>query len=74
VHGGPGSGCSTGPRKSFDPDRYRSILFRPNLSTSLMITGIFQAPRLAMKIPVIMEKCSWLAVVDVARCGAIMDW
>lgn len=27
VHGGPGSGCSTGPRRSFDPDRYRSVLF-----------------------------------------------
>ncbi|MFJ4917186.1 MULTISPECIES: prolyl aminopeptidase [unclassified Streptomyces] len=27
VHGGPGSGCSTGPRKSFDPERYRIILF-----------------------------------------------
>jgi proline iminopeptidase len=27
VHGGPGSGCSTGPRQSFDPERYRIILF-----------------------------------------------
>lgn len=27
VHGGPGSGVSAGPRKSFDPDRYRIILF-----------------------------------------------
>jgi proline iminopeptidase len=27
VHGGPGTGCSTGPRRSFDPDRYRIILF-----------------------------------------------
>ncbi len=27
VHGGPGSGCGTGPRKSFDPVRYRSIPF-----------------------------------------------
>jgi pimeloyl-ACP methyl ester carboxylesterase len=27
VHGGPGSGCSTGPRRSFDPDTYRVILF-----------------------------------------------
>ena len=27
VHGGPGSGCGTGSRKSFDPVRYRSILF-----------------------------------------------
>ncbi|WP_406308854.1 prolyl aminopeptidase [Streptomyces sp. NBC_00623] len=27
VHGGPGSGCSAGPRKSFDPERYRIILF-----------------------------------------------
>jgi proline iminopeptidase len=27
VHGGPGSGCSTGHRKSFDPDRYRITLF-----------------------------------------------
>ena len=27
VHGGPGSGCSTGARKTFDPDRHRIILF-----------------------------------------------
>jgi proline iminopeptidase len=27
VHGGPGSGCSTGSRRSFDPARYRAILF-----------------------------------------------
>ncbi|PSK86515.1 proline iminopeptidase [Murinocardiopsis flavida] len=27
VHGGPGSGCSTGSRRSFDPDRYRIVLF-----------------------------------------------
>jgi proline iminopeptidase len=27
VHGGPGSGCSTGPRRSFDPERCRIILF-----------------------------------------------
>ena len=27
VHGGPGSGCSTGARRSFDPDRYRVVLF-----------------------------------------------
>jgi proline iminopeptidase len=27
VHGGPGSGCSTGVRKSFDPERHRIILF-----------------------------------------------
>jgi len=27
VHGGPGSGCSTGVRKSFDPQRFRIILF-----------------------------------------------
>jgi proline iminopeptidase len=27
VHGGPGSGCSTGMRRSFDPARYRGILF-----------------------------------------------
>ena len=27
VHGGPGSGCSTGGRKSFDPERFRIILF-----------------------------------------------
>src|SRR5260370_41117519 len=27
VHGGPGSGCTTGQRKSFDPERYRGILF-----------------------------------------------
>ena len=27
VHGGPGSGCTVGQRKSFDPERYRIILF-----------------------------------------------
>ena len=27
VHGGPGSGCSAGSRKAFDPERYRIILF-----------------------------------------------
>jgi proline iminopeptidase len=27
VHGGPGSGCSTGMRRSFDPARHRIILF-----------------------------------------------
>jgi proline iminopeptidase len=26
VHGGPGSGCTTGARRYFDPDRYRVIL------------------------------------------------
>ncbi|MDP4507514.1 prolyl aminopeptidase [Nonomuraea turcica] len=27
VHGGPGSGCSVGVRKTFDPERYRIVLF-----------------------------------------------
>ncbi|HEV3170924.1 MAG TPA: alpha/beta fold hydrolase [Actinocrinis sp.] len=27
VHGGPGSGCSEGTRRYFDPERYRVILF-----------------------------------------------
>ncbi len=27
VHGGPGSGCSTGRRRAFNPDRHRIILF-----------------------------------------------
>jgi proline iminopeptidase len=27
VHGGPGAGCTTGQRRSFDPDRYRIVLF-----------------------------------------------
>jgi proline iminopeptidase len=27
VHGGPGSGCSTGMRRSVDPARYRVVLF-----------------------------------------------
>ncbi|WIN00868.1 prolyl aminopeptidase [Actinoplanes oblitus] len=27
VHGGPGAGCSVGMRRSFDPQRYRIILF-----------------------------------------------
>ena len=26
VHGGPGSGCSTGSRRYFDPERYRIVL------------------------------------------------
>jgi proline iminopeptidase len=27
VHGGPGSGCTAGPRRAFDPGLYRIILF-----------------------------------------------
>jgi proline iminopeptidase len=27
VHGGPGSGCTPGHRRSFDPNRYRVVLF-----------------------------------------------
>jgi proline iminopeptidase len=27
VHGGPGSGCGTGSRRAFDPERYRVVLF-----------------------------------------------
>lgn len=27
VHGGPGSGCTTGVRRYFDPERYRVVLF-----------------------------------------------
>jgi proline iminopeptidase len=27
VHGGPGSGCTTGNRRSFDPERFRIVLF-----------------------------------------------
>ncbi|GGP09290.1 proline iminopeptidase [Nonomuraea glycinis] len=27
VHGGPGSGCSVGQRRTFDPEHYRIILF-----------------------------------------------
>jgi proline iminopeptidase len=27
VHGGPGSGCGTGTRRNFDPERYRVVLF-----------------------------------------------
>ena len=27
VHGGPGAGCSEGQRRSFDPERYRAVLF-----------------------------------------------
>jgi proline iminopeptidase len=27
VHGGPGAGCSTGMRRSFEPERHRIILF-----------------------------------------------
>jgi proline iminopeptidase len=27
VHGGPGSGCSTGARRTFDPERFRIVLF-----------------------------------------------
>src|SRR5947209_2814659 len=27
LHGGPGSGCSPGQRRFFDPDAYRVVLF-----------------------------------------------
>jgi proline iminopeptidase len=27
VHGGPGAGCSENQRRSFDPERYRAVLF-----------------------------------------------
>ncbi|SDJ50857.1 proline iminopeptidase [Nonomuraea maritima] len=27
VHGGPGSGCTTGARRAFDPERFRIVLF-----------------------------------------------
>src|SRR6478736_6667127 len=27
VHGGPGSGCTAGHRRSFDPEKFRIILF-----------------------------------------------
>jgi proline iminopeptidase len=27
LHGGPGSGCSVGARRTFDPQRYRGVLF-----------------------------------------------
>ena len=27
LHGGPGSGCTSWPRRYFDPDRYRVVLF-----------------------------------------------
>jgi proline iminopeptidase len=27
VHGGPGAGCTPGNRRTFDPDRFRTILF-----------------------------------------------
>src|SRR3954469_21063345 len=27
LHGGPGSGCSSGQRRFFDPDLYRAVLF-----------------------------------------------
>jgi proline iminopeptidase len=26
LHGGPGSGCTTGARRTFDPERYRAVL------------------------------------------------
>jgi proline iminopeptidase len=27
VHGGPGSGCTTGNRRSFDPEKFRIVIF-----------------------------------------------
>ena len=27
VHGGPGSGCTAGNRRSFDPEKFRIIIF-----------------------------------------------
>jgi proline iminopeptidase len=29
LHGGPGSGCTPGHRRYFDPDAYRVVLFDP---------------------------------------------
>ncbi|MEU8250633.1 prolyl aminopeptidase [Nonomuraea sp. NPDC048916] len=40
VHGGPGSGCSPGQRRHFDPERYRIILFdQRNCGRSLPHAG-----------------------------------
>jgi len=40
VHGGPGSGCGTGVRRLFDPQRYRMILFdQRNCGRSLPHAG-----------------------------------
>lgn len=40
VHGGPGSGCTSGARRSFDPDRYRIVLFdQRNCGRSLPHAG-----------------------------------
>src|ERR1700743_1241324 len=40
VHGGPGSGCTTGTRRNYDPDVYRIVLFDPrNWGRSLPHAG-----------------------------------
>ncbi|MCT9933077.1 prolyl aminopeptidase [Planotetraspora sp. A-T 1434] len=40
VHGGPGSGCTPGQRRGFDPERYRIILFdQRNCGRSLPHAG-----------------------------------
>jgi proline iminopeptidase len=40
LHGGPGSGCSPGHRRMFDPDRYRVVLFdQRNCGRSLPHAG-----------------------------------
>ncbi|WP_329083198.1 MULTISPECIES: prolyl aminopeptidase [unclassified Streptosporangium] len=40
VHGGPGSGCTPGQRRAFDPERYRVILFdQRNCGRSLPHAG-----------------------------------
>src|SRR5947208_16980116 len=36
VHGGPGSGCTAGNRRSFDPEKFRTVILDPrNFGRSL---------------------------------------
>jgi len=71
VHGGPGSGCGTGSRRYFDPERYRVVLFDqrgcgrslphasdPLVDMSLNTTGHLIADMERLREHLVMER--WL--------------
>ena len=39
LHGGPGSGCQTGHRRVFDPDRYRTVLYDQRVAGRSLPSG-----------------------------------
>ena len=62
LHGGPGSGCSTGVRRYFDPHAYRIVLFdqrgcgrstphASDLRTDLSVSPVQTRPRLLTGSP-----------------------